>query len=408
MAYGERNAMIAGMNRYRICWLVALISLLSANLSPGQAAESPRSRDRAAMARIANPPLGLPAVPTPSDNPPTAEKIRLGRKLFLDRRLSHNGTLSCAMCHVPEQGFAVNEMATAVGKEGKSLRRNSPTLLNVAYMRSIFHDGRETSIENQAIAPLIAADEMANPSIGYLVQKIKALRDYDGLFEQGFGRGPTMETVGMAIASYERTLLSANSAFDRWYFGKEPAALGADAIRGFELFTGKAGCAACHTIEGRFALFMDHQFHDTSVGWYRAMVRADSEQPVRVRLAPGVFVDLDAAAVRSVGKPLPADLGRYEVTLDPADYWRYKTPSLRNVALTAPYMHDGSLRTLPEVVAFYDRGGHPHPGIDPRIRALHLSQIERDSLVAFLNSLTGDNAEELVRDARSEKIGNPQ
>ncbi|MGZ8947795.1 MAG: cytochrome c peroxidase, partial [Methylococcaceae bacterium] len=160
---------------------------------------------------VKNPPLGLPAVPVPANNPITKEKINLGRKLFYDRRLSLNNTFSCAMCHVPEQGFTSNEMATAVGIEGRTVRRNSPTLYNIAYARSLFHDGRETTLEQQIWAPLLAHNEMANPSIGYVIEKINNSPDYNGLFKKTFGKEPGMETIGMAIASYERTLNSANS-----------------------------------------------------------------------------------------------------------------------------------------------------------------------------------------------------
>lgn len=392
---------------------VALAMLFAALLVPALPArdadgsDSRARHDRDALARIAAPPLGLPPVPLPGNRPPSAEAVRLGRKLFLDRRLSHNGTLSCAMCHVPEQGFTVNEIATAVGKEGRSLRRNAPTLLNAAYQRSIFHDGRETSLENQAIAPLIASDEMANPSIGYLIERIEQLTDYDGLFEAAFGRGPGVETIGMAIAGYERTLLSANSPFDRWYYGGEEGALAPRAVQGFRLFVGKAGCAACHLVGERSALFTDHAFHDTGIGWYASVVRPHATEPVRVELAPGVFVDVERRLVEGVGQPPASDLGRYEVTLDPADRWRYKTPSLRNVALTAPYLHDGSQRTLEAVVRFYNRGGHAHSGLDPLIRPLGLSEADIAALAAFLRSLTGDNVAALVADARSQRVGNP-
>ena len=149
-------------------------------------------------------------MPVPDDNPLTAARIRLGRKLFFDRRLSHNNTMSCAMCHVPEQGFTVNEMAQAVGVAGRSLRRNAPTLLNIGYMQTLFHDGRETSLETQVISPLLVRDEMANPSMGYLIETVKRLDDYAGLFEQAFQRGPSVETIGQALASYQRTLVSGN------------------------------------------------------------------------------------------------------------------------------------------------------------------------------------------------------
>lgn len=363
--------------------------------------------DDLALKRTKKSHLGLPKVPFPDDNLPSVAKIQLGRKLFSDRRLSHNNTMSCAMCHVPEQGFTVNEIATAVGREGKSLRRNAPTLLNVAFMAPLFHDGRETSLETQVIGPLLAVDEMGNPSAGYLIEKIKQLDDYDDLFERAFGRGVSIETIGQALATYQRTLISTHSPFDRFYYGKEPDALTSKEKKGFHLFIGKAKCVSCHLITEEYALFTDNNFHDTGLGWYNSMVKPTADQFIRVQLAPGVFTSISREVVKSVGHPKPNDLGRYEVTLDLSDRWRYKTPTLRNIALTAPYMHDGSLSTLHEVVMFYNQGGHPHDNLDPLITPLHLSKEEIEALVDFLNILTGDNIQELVLDNRSEKIGNP-
>lgn len=394
----------------------AALTLMAASAMPGdgprygEAAASRSSTaeaDRRGLARIRRPPLGLPAAPVPEDNPPTVEKIRLGRKIFLDRRLSHNGTLSCAMCHVPEQGFTVHELRTAVGNEGKSLRRNAPTLLNVAYGESFFHDGREPALDLQAFDVFLNPDEMAAPSLGALVAKVRSLPDYGPLFEEAFGEPAGVESIGRAVGTYLRTLLAADSPFDRWYFANDGEALGEAAERGFRLFVGAGRCATCHTIAADHALFTDYRFHDTGLGWYNSMVKSRARDPVRVELAPDVFTLIERAAVESVGEPPASDLGRYEVTGDPADRWRFKTPTLRNVTLTAPYMHDGSLSTLREVVEFYNRGGHRHEGIDPAILPLGLDQGQIEDLVAFLGCLTGSNVDELVRDARSERVGNP-
>ena len=354
----------------------------------------------------AEPPLGLPPVPVPPDNPMTAEKVALGRKLFYDRRLSRNNTISCAMCHVPEQGFTSNEIATAVGIEGQTVRRNTPTIYNAAYAELLFHDGRESRLEHQIWGPLLAANEMGAPSIGYVLDKIRGLADYRGLFEAAFdGRGPRIETVGMALASYERTLLSANSPFDRWYFGKASGAIAPEAERGFRLFTGKAGCARCHHIAEDHALFTDQRLHNTGVGYRQTMSRSPAER--RLQIAPGTFVTIDPAVVAEATEPPPSDLGRYEVSEDPADRWKYKTPGLRNVALSAPYMHDGSLATLREVIEFYDHGGVPNELLDPAIRPLGLNEEEKEDLVAFLRSLTGGNVEVIVADAHAAPVGDP-
>ncbi|WP_367025784.1 cytochrome c peroxidase [Methylococcus sp. ANG] len=368
------------------------------------ALDARRGRPADLFRRAQRPALGLPKLPVPADNPLTPARIALGRKLFYDRRLSLNQTFSCAMCHIPEQGFTSQEQATAIGIEGRTVRRNAPTLYNVAYLTKLFHDGRESSLENQVWGPLLAANEMGNPSVGFVVDRLKSLPDYRGLFEQAFGRGPGMETVGQALAGYERALVSGDSPFDRWRYGHESGALSEVARKGFELFTGKAGCAACHTVGDRYALFTDDALHDTGVG-YRASM---SKEPAgrRIQVAPGVFFEVDAKTFAQVAEPVPGDLGRYEITQNPADRWKYRTPTLRNVALTPPYMHNGAFSSLREVVEFYNRGGEPNENLDPLIRPLGLSAQEVDALVEFLASLTGGDNQTLVSDAFAAPVGN--
>ncbi|MDH3638220.1 MAG: SCO family protein [Gammaproteobacteria bacterium] len=352
---------------------------------------------------VERPPLGLPKVSVPEDNPITREKVALGRKLFFDRRLSLNDTFSCAMCHVPEQGFAHNELATAVGIEGRTVRRNAPTMYNVAYLERLFHDGREYSLENQVWAPLLAKNEMGNPSVGAVLEKLKHMPDYAGLFERAFGRGPSMETVGMALASYGRTLNSANSPFDKWRFGENEGVMDDAALRGFELFTGNGRCVTCHVIDTDHALFTDHKLHNTGVGYTASMSRS-ALGGRKVLIAPGVEIEVAVGAVQETERQ-PSDLGLYEVTQNPDDRWKYRTPSLRNVALTAPYMHDGSLPTLRTVVEFYNRGGVPNELLDPLIRPLGLNDSEVADLVEFLRSLTGGNVDTLISDAFAAPVG---
>jgi len=351
--------------------------------------------------------LGLPPVPVPPANALTAAKIALGRKLFYDRRLSLNHTMSCAMCHIPEQGFTSNELARAVGIEGRSVRRNAPTILNAAYLTRLFHDGREYNLEQQIWGPLLAPNEMGNPAVGTVLRRLEELTDYRGPFAAAFGdRGPSMDTVGQALASYQRTLVSGDSPFDRWYYGGNATALGQAAQRGFRLFTRKAGCAACHTIGPEHALLTDNALHNTGVGYGESMT---GEPPSRkVTVAPGVVVDVPTAVISVVSEQAPDDLGLYEVTQDPDDRWKYRTPTLRNVALTAPYMHNGSLPTLDAVVAFYDAGGVPNELLDPLVRPLGLSAAERADLVAFLRSLTGANVDILIADAFTAPSGEPR
>ncbi len=349
------------------------------------------------------PPLGLPLLLVPEETPLTTDKIALGRKLFYDRRLSLNNTFSCAMCHIPEQGFSSQEMATAVGIEGRNVRRNSPTLYNVGYAKLLFHDGRENSLEQQVWEPLLAENEMANPSIGYVIEKIKSFDDYQELFQKSFASGPNMLTIGQALASYQRALNSADSAFDRWYYGKQNDAVSEQVKKGFQLFSGKAGCSACHLLNEHHALLTDQQLHNTGIGYQESMLKTPEKQ--RIQLAPGIFVEVDSDTLSSVSETKANDLGQYEITQNPADRWKYKTPSLRNIALTAPYMHNGSLSTLKQVIEFYNRGGIDNENLDPLIKPLQLKQTEINDLEAFLQSLTGSNVEQLVSDAFAAPVG---
>jgi cytochrome c peroxidase len=365
--------------------------------------QSREGSDADLLAVLSAPPLGLPAIPIPEDNPVSAEKVALGRKLFFDRRLSANNTVSCAMCHIAEQGFAQNELRLPVGIEGRSVRRNAPTIYNTAYLERLFHDGREISLENQVWAPLLANNEMGNLSIGVVIERINSLDDYEERFIEAFGRGPDMLSIGMALASYERLLVSADSSFDRWYFGKDELAVSPSAKRGFEVFRGKGRCIVCHTVSEDYALFTDGQFHNTGIGYFSTMQPVGTE--FDVLLAPGQQARVESDLAQTTGMTTFADLGRYEVTGRPDDRWRYRTPTLRNVALTAPYMHDGSLPTLRDVLAFYDRGGVPNEVLDSLIRPLGLSDSEIEDLLAFLHSLTGSNVRELVSDAHAAPIG---
>ncbi len=329
--------------------------------------------------------LGLPAL-----RPPPAAQVALGRKLFFDRRLSINGTLSCAMCHVPAQAFTVNELRTSVGMEGVSLRRNAPTLLNVAFVKQLFVDGRSASLESQALKPLTHPDEMANPNLAAAIARIAALRDYRPLLRTAFGTPRATPTrVGAALAAYQRTLIAGDSAFDRWYFGRQAAALGVLELRGFALFQ-QHGCVRCHVIDTDDAVFTDAAFHNVGV---QARSVALRERAVDVRLAPGLATQVTPQTLRRIGVPDADDLGRFEVTRRAEDQRAFRTPSLRNVALTAPYMHDGSFDTLADVIDHYARGGTPEdPQQDPRIRPLALDAADRRALVAFLESLTSSAA----------------
>ena len=298
-------------------------------------------------------------MPVPPDNPLTAEKVELGRRLFFDTRLSRDGTVACASCHLPERAFT-DGRSVAVGIGRARGRRNAPTLYNRAYVSTLLWDGRAASLEEQAVLPMVSATELDNTH-DEVVRRLRESHLYRELFASAFGtEAISIERVAKAIASFERTLLSVDSAFDRYDVRGDELALSPAARRGLELFRGKGRCTFCHGTP----LFTDNRFHNTGVSWRH-----------RPSLGP-VAVD-------------GLDLGRYEVTGRQADKGKFKTPSLRDVDQTAPYMHDGSLETLEEVIDLYDRGGEPNPYLDESVKMLNLTAREKAQLIAFLKSLTG-------------------
>jgi cytochrome c peroxidase len=342
----------------------------------------------------AQPPLGLPAL----DNPPGRAAIDLGRRLFFDRRLSANQTLSCGMCHVPEQAFTQNELATPVGIEGRFVRRNAPSLYNVGYRRLLFHDGRETDLTAQIWAPLLADNEMGNTSRSAVLENLAAVPGYPQAFREVFDDGLTERNLGIVLSAYQQALLSADSPFDRWYFGGNMEAVSAAAKRGFEHFN-SVGCARCHRFSNSHAHFTDDRLHRTGVEFAS---RQREAQPIEnLQIAPGISIPISIA----IERPPRNDEGRMEVSGRAEDRWRYRTPSLRNVAITGPYMHDGSLATLTAVIDFYALGAGDDPDRDPGLQPLDLTGEQKLELEAFLVSLTGANVDALAADARSTPIG---
>jgi cytochrome c peroxidase len=305
------------------------------------------------------PPLGLPPVPTPSDNPPTAETIALGRVLFYDTRLSKDNKLSCASCHNPDFYFSDGQRLS-LGVEGKFGLRNAPTVLNAAYLSTQFWDGRASSLEQQAASPMANPLEMNQPH-EVSVSKIAKDPSYKPLFRNAFGSDDvTIGRIEKALASFERTLLSGNSAFDRYKYGGDKTALTPAQIRGLAVFMDphRGNCVICHAIDDRSGLFTNGTFHNTGEG-----------------------VD---------GSGEFTDVGRFSETKVAKDMGSFKTPTLRNVAKTAPYMHDGSLKTLKEVVDFYAGGGNSNPYLASDMKKIKLTGQDRLDLVDFMESLTGD------------------
>lgn len=290
----------------------------------------------------------LPQVaPAPADNPTTPEKVSLGKQLFFDPRLSGDNNMSCATCHVPEKAFG-DGVALNKGHGGKTLARNTQTCLNVGFFSNFFWDGRANTLEEQALGPIQSADEM-NQNLDHLEEELNGIPGYVSQFQAVFGSKPNRTGVAKALAAYQRTLNTGPSPFDRYLMG-DKTALSADAKRGLELFQGEARCIECHN----GPLLSDGKFYRLGV----------SEK----------------------------DEGRAKITGKNEDRFRLRTPSLRNIAETGPYMHDGSIKTLDEVVTFYYRG-IPQFGTDglmpdaPDLRGQSFSDIP--FLVAFLNSLTG-------------------
>jgi cytochrome c peroxidase len=336
-----------------------LLAIVAALLLWYGASESPVSA-RAVGKTIEIPtPLGLPPVPIPGDNPPTAETVELGRQLYFDPVLSGDGTVSCSTCHSPGAGMA-DPKPVSEGVRKQHGTRNSPTVLNSVYYSEQFWDGRAASLEEQAQAPMQNPVEMGHTLRG-VEQKLAGDPEYAAEFQKAFGPGPiTIHRVVNAIAAFERTMVSGNSPFDRWYYGHDEKAVSDSAKRGFEVFRDakKGNCASCHTVNERYALFTDNKYHNIGIG--------ASEDKI-------------------------ADEGRYVVTHRESDWGAFKTPSLRNIALTAPYFHDGSRKTLKETVDFYVGGGNSNPHLDREVHALDfLTGQERADLVAFMESLTGE------------------
>ncbi|GEM44585.1 cytochrome-c peroxidase [Deinococcus cellulosilyticus] len=286
--------------------------------------------------------------PVPANNPMTPEKIKLGKKLFYDPILSADGKVSCASCHNPDLAFA-DHQAVSPGVEGRKGVRNAPTLTNVAFRKSFFFEGGAKSLELQAMGPLTDHNEMAS-DVDSVVKKLKAHPEYPALFKEVFQAAPTMQHVVEAIASFERTLISNNSPFDRFQRGDLKALTDAQK-RGMELFFDQADCFHCHTGSN----FTDELPHNTALN---------------------VFDE---------------DQGLARLTLKDEDIGKFKTPTLRNIALTAPYMHDGSKATLREAVEHYNKGGESNLNADPLMRPLGLTDDQIDDLVAFMESLTDED-----------------
>ncbi len=295
-------------------------------------------------------PLGLKAPDVPADNPVTDAKVELGKALYFDKRLSRDGTVSCATCHDPSKGWT-DQAPVSTGIKGQKGGISAPSVLNSAYMELQFWDGRAKSLEEQAKGPIQNPVEMGFTH-EEAVARLKTIKGYAPMFKKAFGEdGIDIEKVAKAIATFERTVLTGDAPFDRWHAG-DKTAMSESAVRGFDLFNKKANCAICHDGFN----FSNSDFHNIGVGM------------------------LDK-------KP---NLGRFEQTKEDKHKGAFKTPTLRNLKYTAPYMHDGSEKDLAAVIDYYDRGGNANAWQDGRMKRLALTPDEKKDLIAFLDALNGD------------------
>lgn len=347
-------------------------------------------------------PIGIPAdlwsYFIPKNNSLTPAKVELGRQLFFDPLLSADSSVSCATCHDPNHAFA-DARKTAIGIGNRKGTRNTPTLLNAMFNSTMFWDGRADSLEEQAIQPLVNVDEMGNASHDQVVKRIAAAPAYAEQFQRVFGKPVNIDSLAKAIAAYERTLVSGNAPFDRFLAGNK-SAMSEPAQRGLNLFRTKARCTVCHSLNTSFPFLTDGNYRNTGVAANFAGFNALS------RLANSPTAVPSGAAAGSdhrpgVGSRLAkhegaAELGRFLVSDDALDIGAFRTPSLRNVELTAPYFHDGSAATLADVVRFYNQGGNANTNRDWEIQAINLTEAEQKDLIEFLKCLTSDDARKLA------------
>ena len=325
----------------------------------------------AADATLEDRTLGLPPLTTPPDNPMSAEKVALGRRLFFDKVLSSDNSISCASCHDPGYGFA-DPHPVSIGVKGRQGERNSHTVLNTAFMEPLMWDGRAATLEEQSLLPFLSPSEFDLP-IELAIIKLRR-QGYSDSFKQVFGEDITAQNLAKALAAYERSLIAGDSPFDRYLFQKDANAISPEARRGFDVFL-QANCDACHIImtpglhpfARKYVVFTDGKFHNLGIGFDKKV----------------------------------QDPGRYDVTKASEDWGRFRTPTLRNVALTAPYFHDGSAATLNDVIEVYDRGGNPNRNLDPAMRPLNLSAQQKQDLIRFLESLTSNASAALTHEGET-------
>ncbi len=367
--------------RKSVLFVVLAAAALGGVLALGNAGPEPSS------------PLGLPPVPIPADNPQTADKIALGEKLFNDKRFSATGEVACANCHAADKAFTDSPLVTSEGINKLTGTRNAPTVVNAAYFGSQFWDGRSPSLEDQSLHPFVNPVEMGLPDHEPILKIVRSDPEYVAAFKTVFdksGDQVTMTEVTQAIAAFERTQVAGDSPFDRYFYAGEKNALSEQQVRGFDLFVNQGRCESCHIIEQTQALFTDNRFHNIGVGIN------DIQQGVPELAGEFMKAKMNLSEVdqKVLSDKRTSELGRFAISKDFDDLGSFKTPTLRNVAATAPYMHDGSVKTLRDAVVHYKNGGVTNEG-DPvndflsgGIRPLDLTDQQIDDLVAFMEALT--------------------
>ena len=323
---------------------------------------------------LAGPLEPITTIPVPAANPQTPEKVELGKRLFFDRRLSGDGTMSCASCHDPDHGFT-DGLDISLSYPTTRNWRNSPTLLNVAFRKSLFHDGRAQTLEEQALFPMMSSFEM-NRNLDFMEEVIRMVPEYVESFQKVFGGEPNRERIAMAIAAFERTLVSANTPLERWLKG-DKYALSEEATRGMAVFTGKGKCVECHFGPS----LSDDKFYALNVP-----ENPDNQSDPRIAVTRRFVAKISHFEDY---RTLREDPGRYLITKDRKDWKAFRTPTLLDIAKTGPYMHNGIFADLDEVIEFFDNGGGQG---NTTLKPLKLTDSEKKSLKRFLTeALTGEN-----------------
>jgi len=384
--------LLGGMLAGGLVWALVALAEAPAKTPQGKHGEAGMEQQLAELQKlqpegdVTKPPAGFDPVVwaafIPEDNKPTPQRVALGRKLYFDTRLSRDGSVSCATCHDVTRGFT-DQRAVSEGIKGKLGKRNSPTTLNVAVFQLLFWDGRAATLERQAGMPILNPVEMGMPDEAAALKAISDLPDYQQAFKDAYGREVNYRDLERAIAAFERTLVFVDSPFQR-FLGGDAKAISAQAKAGWELFNGRGRCVACHQMNPSNPLGTDNRFHNVGVSARHQNFEELAGKALEALQEDASEQKLDELTVATD----LSELGRFMVTHNRAEIGGFRTPQILNVGITAPYMHDGSMNTLWDVMDHYNKGGEANPFLDGGIEPLALTEAEIDQLVAFLFTLT--------------------